>query len=541
MLANLSATGSVAAQTNQKSADQTEQTTGQTEQPANPTAQQEDENSDLPTNAKWRYGETGKLKRINGYFRIKFSPDGKLLAARNQQNLLSLIDAETQQTLFEFKVYEDRQWIQNIDFSPDSKFVLAATQGTNEKISVWNTATGELYRELEIDGKAAFFRTEDEICVLQDKVVLVYSLQTGKQISSKEWGRTGDLPLTCSRDGLTVVFSRRSNGRNQFSVFVADLKNKTSASVWQSVAMPRRVTLSEDGNWLATTFMRSKDVRILDLREPAESDTLLRVHKDNAESVCFSPDSRFLATTGWDSQVQIWDMLSGRRLDNLVGHSGHVTASGFSPNDFTIATGANGRNDCSILVWDFRSLVFQEPGPDAPVEFDDIWKALGERGPKQPLQAVSVLINQPGLFEDRIAEALGLTTFDNNSDMINKWIEQLSSPRYADRSKAEKLLRNSRLRAEPQLQAMLKRQDIALEVRVRIARIMHLPIERPKINDTNLRRLHRVIYAMELCGGEKAQKILQNLAESHEHIDVARDAYSSLDRCKANQELETKE
>ena len=182
--------GTVAAQTSDlpdgNQADQAEQG-----------AEQIDDETDLPDHAVWRYGEVGELKRLTGFYRLKFSPNGKLLAARNQENTLFLIDVETQETLFEFKSYEDRPWIQSIDFSPDSKLMLIATQGANETISIWNTTTGELYRDLETDGKVAFFRNATEVTVLRSEVVLNYSIETGKQLSSLKWGDRGDLPLCC--------------------------------------------------------------------------------------------------------------------------------------------------------------------------------------------------------------------------------------------------------------------------------------------------------------------------------------------------------
>ena len=494
-----------------------------------------DEATDLPEHAVWRYGETGKLTKLNGFYRVKFSPNGKLLAARNQENILFLIDAETQETLFKFEGYEDRQWIQNVDFSPDSKLMLTASKGANETISIWDTDTGELFRELETDGKAAFFRSPTEVTVLQDEVVSVYSVKTGKKISSLKWGSRGDLPLTCSRDGSTVVFAKASNGRRNYTVNLYDVVNKLTTLALNSKVAPRRMVISEDGNYLAGTFTRDKLVRIWDLRDPRRSHAL-HAHEETAEAICFSSDSRFLATTGWDSQVYIWDVLTGKPIGKLEGHVGHVLACGFSPSGFRLATGANSRQDCSILAWDFRSLVFPNVAEAGEFDFEALWKTLGDNDFRTSFDAISVLIANPGKFESQVSEKLGLISAENSQEKIKDWIAQLSSRRYAERVEAENRLKTVRLRAEPLLRESLKRDDLTREVFHRIQRVLRQPVQRPKIEVADLRRLHRIIYALELSGTDQSLELLQNLAKSHDHIDVSRDAADSFQRAQANRD-----
>ena len=531
-------TAAVVAQTNETNGTSRPVDAQEPVQEAAQESEGDDDETGLPKHAIWRHGEFGELTKLNGFYRVKFSPDGKLLATRNQQNTLFLIDVETQETLFEFKGYEDRQWIQNIDFSPDSKLMLTATKGANETISIWNTSTGELHRALETDGKAAFFQSPTEVTVLQNETVSVYSANTGKKISSYKWGDRGSLPLTCSRDGLTVVFAK-VKGRDPnrtYSIYIYDVLKKTAAlGLLNSKASPRRMAISEDGNWLAGTFRRDKLVRIWDLRDPRKS-TVLRAHAETAESVCFSQDSRFLTTTGWDSQVHVWDVLTGKRIGNLEGHVGHVVACGFAPNGFRLATGANSRQDCSVLVWDFRSLVFSELDGTEKYDFETLWATLGGNDFRASFDAISILINNSGKFESQVSKKLGLISAVNSGELIAKWIIQLSSRRFAERVAAEDRLKKSRARAEPVLRELLKQDGLLLEVRYRIQRILRQPIERPKIETADLRRLHRIIYALELSGTEQSQDLLQNLAESHDHIDVSRDASESLKRVKTNRD-----
>ena len=70
------------------------------------------------------------------------------------------------------------------------------------------------------------------------------------------------------------------------------------------------------------------------------------------------------------------------------------------------------------------------------------------------------------------------------------------------------------------------------EVKSRIAKILRQPIQRPKIRHDELRRLHRGIFALELIGTDEAMEILQVIADGCPDIDVAKDAFHSLDRIR---------
>jgi WD40 repeat protein/tRNA A-37 threonylcarbamoyl transferase component Bud32 len=54
--------------------------------------------------------------------------------------------------------------------------------------------------------------------------------------------------------------------------------------------------------------------------------------------VGFSPDGRRLASAGEDNRVQVWDVATGQRLLNLLGHVNSVTGVAFSPDGKRLAS-----------------------------------------------------------------------------------------------------------------------------------------------------------------------------------------------------------
>ncbi|EKM58896.1 uncharacterized protein PHACADRAFT_45965, partial [Phanerochaete carnosa HHB-10118-sp] len=108
--------------------------------------------------------------------------------------------------------------------------------------------------------------------------------------------------------------------------------------------------LSADGKLLAASFDTS-DIIVWRL-----SDGLLvqhlqhQGHTDYVRSLSFSPISRTLVSGSHDRSAIVWDILSGRVLLRLEGHSGRVHQVAYSSNGALIATACD--NDKSVKLWD---------------------------------------------------------------------------------------------------------------------------------------------------------------------------------------------
>ncbi len=70
-------------------------------------------------------------------------------------------------------------------------------------------------------------------------------------------------------------------------------------------------------------------------------------------SLCFSPDSKTIATAGYDNVIELWDTATGKQLRRWKTPEGSTATLCYSPNGKVLASG--GLSDSSIHLWDASS------------------------------------------------------------------------------------------------------------------------------------------------------------------------------------------
>jgi WD40 repeat protein len=78
----------------------------------------------------------------------------------------------------------------------------------------------------------------------------------------------------------------------------------------------------------------------------------LAAHKDAVHDLAWSPDSKLLATCGYDRLIKLWDVATGKEVRVLKDHSDAVYALAFNPDGRLLASGGADR---AVKVWDVDS------------------------------------------------------------------------------------------------------------------------------------------------------------------------------------------
>jgi WD40 repeat protein/RecA/RadA recombinase len=125
------------------------------------------------------------------------------------------------------------------------------------------------------------------------------------------------------------------------------------------------VAISDDGKFLATTGY-DNSVKLWDAETGQELQTF-NDHSRVVNGVAFSPNGQRLASVSDDGFVIVYDLKTGERIAVMNGNDGAIRAVTFSPDNVTIAA-ANG--DGTVRVWDTdaRRSIYRLFGHGAPVK-----------------------------------------------------------------------------------------------------------------------------------------------------------------------------
>jgi WD40 repeat protein len=77
-------------------------------------------------------------------------------------------------------------------------------------------------------------------------------------------------------------------------------------------------------------------------------------HAGAVGPVVFSPDSKTLATGGWDNAIRLWDTATGKQTRLLLGHRSYLVALAFSPDGKRLASGSAHEPE-RLRLWDLST------------------------------------------------------------------------------------------------------------------------------------------------------------------------------------------
>ncbi|MGW8983076.1 caspase, EACC1-associated type [Streptomyces parvus] len=115
------------------------------------------------------------------------------------------------------------------------------------------------------------------------------------------------------------------------------------------------LAFSPNGHLLAGSDGRK--IKVIDVRSPRNPAVLDEhtAHTDLVSSLDFSPDSRRLISTGWDSKVTVWDLSNPRDAteeSTLNGHYGYIDTARFRADGRSLISVSNGE----VIHWDLADL-----------------------------------------------------------------------------------------------------------------------------------------------------------------------------------------
>lgn len=110
------------------------------------------------------------------------------------------------------------------------------------------------------------------------------------------------------------------------------------------------VRFSNDGKWLTTSSGTTGLFGQAAIWDVATGKKLHEFvgHKDVLYAAQVSPNQKWLATGSYDHNIILWDIATGKKLRTLSGHNGAIYDLAFSPDSTTLASASA---DATVKVW----------------------------------------------------------------------------------------------------------------------------------------------------------------------------------------------
>jgi WD domain, G-beta repeat len=410
----------------------------------------------------------------------------------------------------------------SVSYSPDGRLIVGC--GLDRTIRLWEAETGRELRHLDGHTQIAWMAQflpggEHILSVGEDGTIRIWAAYDGKEIG-QFMGHPG--PIWCmalSPDGHWLATGGSDGVMRLWDMSTGRPRRTLEGSHGGGVGA---LMFSPDSRTLASTGWQDQKVF---LWEVATARCRRQIpHDGGSKALVFPPHGNSLITAGNDKNIRVWDLCSGKELPPLEGHKGTVNGLALSRDGQTLVSVSN---DNTVRTWNLSSHAAARKPVSWPArQLEAGWSALARVDAKSAFDAVTALAASPeqtlAFLRDRLRPSAS-----PNVQKISALIADTNHGQYAVRQAASFELQRLGEEAESHLLRAV-REPVSLESKRRAERVLK-SLESRGLSAETLRAM-RAVELLERIGGPDARHMLEALAAGAPDTRLTLEAQASLRR-----------